>query len=54
MGSGPKVYRVLQVSDKCAVAKPGDRVLCYSYTEGAIKVEDDKKIIGEDQILAIL
>lgn len=63
MGHGPKVYRILQLSPELEKRSPesdlpyfrtGGRVVCYSYTEGAVDLEDGTKIINESQVVMLL
>lgn len=51
---GPKEYRVLQVSPLITEFKPGDRVICRSYTTGAAEVEPGKFVMPEEMVIAVL
>ena len=60
---GYKVYRVLAVGPGRLTRKgvrvpvecePGDRVICHSYTSGAVPLEGGRHLITDDQILAVL
>lgn len=60
---GPKEFLVLAVGPGRMNAKgvripiecrPGDRVVCHSYTSGPVPVNDTDHIITEDQILAVI
>lgn len=54
----PKMFDVLQVGtgspNRPVEAKPGERVLCHSYTSGPVPLEDGTAIIDESLILAII
>lgn len=51
---GAKLYRVVQLGDKITEpVRVGDRVLCHSYTEGAVPINGGaSQIIRENQIIA--
>lgn len=60
---GPKEYRVLQVGpgrrnrsgEPLPVEfTPGDRVICHSYTQGAVEVEPGKFVMDAGMVIAIL
>lgn len=60
---GPKEFLVLQTGPGRRTRKgvvlpiecePGDRVICHSYTTGAVEVGNGKMIITDDQIIAVL
>jgi hypothetical protein len=53
---GPKVCVVLQIGPKVKEVLVGERVLAYSYHEGAVPVPDDsgRKIITEDRVLLVI
>jgi len=60
---GPKVFRVIQIGTGRLTRKgvripieaaPGDRVICHSYTSGPEPLGDKRKVITEEQIIAIL
>lgn len=60
---GPKEWRVLQVGPgrkaKDGTAMPiefsaGDRVICHSYTTGAVCIEPGKFIIEADMVIAVI
>jgi co-chaperonin GroES (HSP10) len=48
-----KMFDVLQVAPRVE-AQPGDRVLCQSYTDGALQLDDGTAIMDERLVLAIL
>ncbi len=60
---GPKEFLVLDVGPgrrnrkgvlNCVECSPGDRVICHSYTTGAIELEGGRKVITDDMIIAVL
>lgn len=51
---GPKLYDVLQPGSKAAEVLAGDRVLCFSWTDGAQPLDDGTAIVSMDQVLAII
>ena len=62
--SGPKLYRVLAVGPGRLLrdgvtrvpieCSPGDRVLCHSYDNGPMPLENGQKIIPENQVLLVI
>jgi len=51
---GPKVFRVEQVGPKVKEVRVGERVLAYSPNDGPRDIGDGRKLITEDQVLAVI
>lgn len=51
---GPKLWDVLQVGTKQTEVQPGDRVITFSYTSGALPLDDGTSIVNDADVLVIL